>query len=153
MNVRNDDFTPVATFDYHPNSYEDWLKQKFQMIQKNKLWDTITAQKQLDHLQYQDNDFQNYKSHLTRKPSIELESEDYDFKPYFPNYNSFNFADAKSEPVVKYLEPSKALQRDLTNQKPSILPVKNSLESWDKFLDTKTVVAGVDIVKINPESY
>ena len=57
---------PVATFDYHPNSYEDWLKQKFQMIQKNKLWDTITAQKQLDHLQYQDNDFQNYKSHLTR---------------------------------------------------------------------------------------
>ena len=144
VNVENDYFMPVATFEYHPNSYENWLKQKFHMIHRNAEF-REKEQKPQNYFEYQKNDLISFKSPLTRKPTTL--SEDYDFKPYFPNYNTFTFGDAKSD------HPEDEFKLNKEPQKVKPTSRIDTLESWDKFLDTKTVIAGVDVVKIKPESY
>ena len=74
-----------------------------------------------------------------------------EFQPYFPNYSQYQGATvapsrgdvaSKGAPRVHTSSPAPA---------PAIV-VPSDPESWDKFLDTKTVVAGVDIVQYKPQT-
>ena len=87
-----------------------------------------------------------------------------EFQPYFPNYSQYQGAAvaASREEVA-----SPGAPRVHTSRPPSPAPAPSPApnpapapaivlpsdpESWDKFLDTKTVVAGVDIVQYKPQT-
>ena len=80
-------------------------------------------------------------------------SQDFEFKPYFPNYGIANNKNQVSKVVSDHRQDLKnnVYQNQVVNSindQSSVIPI-TSQEYWDKLLDTKTVIAGVDIVDID----
>ena len=85
-----------------------------------------------------------------------------EFQPYFPNYSQYQGATvapsrgdvaSKGAPRVHTSRPPPPDPAPSPAPAPApALVVPSDPESWDKFLDTKTVVAGVDIVQYKPQT-
>ena len=87
-----------------------------------------------------------------------------EFQPYFPNYSQYQGATvatsrgdvaSKGPPRVHTSRPPPQDPEPAPRPAPAPAPalvVPSDPESWDKFLDTKTVVAGVDIVQYKPQT-
>ena len=87
---------------------------------------------------------------IPRKKNTE-NTANFDFKPFFLDYTRHMAQIHKQNVVVNKISQKKRRQEETYDSKNSallkLLNLPSSVKDFDKFLDTKTVVAGVDIVE------
>ena len=148
---------PVSTFEYHPANYQV-MQQKLNLIKMQQLLGSIKPEtKPLLH----QNNIYNYKNNIKKyeEPPINTRKENtdntasFDFKPFFPNYNRHMSQSQipQNNVVVNKISVNKQRQEESYESKNlsllKLLNLPSNVKDFDKFLDTKTVVAGVDIVE------
>ena len=69
-----------------------------------------------------------------------LTEGDFDFEPFFPNYRR------ESSPITRPPVPEKPEFQMQVEESDMTIDVQNT---WDRILDTKTVVAGIDVLPKN----
>ena len=104
---------------------------------KNNLLNFIMKQQQKQK-SFQDPQLQ---IEMKQKGDKSKDRDNFDFQPFFPNYNG------PKPPRLLERKDYDSFVQPLGTVNPHV-PGNNKME-WDKFLDTKTVVAGVDIVNVN----
>ena len=149
---------PVSTFEYHPANY-DMMQQKLNLI---KVQELLSIQSKTNPISHQHNIYNNIEKFnkgpmILRNDNTENSvdySASYDFKPFFPDYNRHK-AQITGENVVvnqNLLNNQRQWEEeDSYDSKNSallkLLNLPSNVKDFDKFLDTKTVVAGVDTVE------
>ena len=149
---------PVSTFEYHPANYQV-MQQKLNLIKMQKLLsNSIKPEtKPISHQHYIYNTNNNNIEQLYEEPPImprKKKTENaasFDFKPFFPDYTQHMAHIRKENVVVNKISLNKQPQEETYDSKNSallkLLNLPSNVKDFDKFLDTKTVVAGVDIVE------
>ena len=139
---------PVSTFEYHPANY-DMMQQKLNLI---KVQELLSIQsKPNPPISHEHNIYNNNIEKLYKRPTI-LRNDNFDFKPFFPDYNR-NKAQITEENVVvnqNLLNNQWEEEGSYDSKNSALLKLLNlpsNVKDFDKFLDTKTVVAGVDTVE------
>ena len=157
---------PVSTFEYHPANY-DMMQQKLNLI---KVQELLSIQSKTNPISHQHNIYNNNNNNIynniekfnkgpmilrndNTENSVDY-SASYDFKPFFPDYNRHK-AQITGENVVvnqNLLNNQRQWEEeDSYDSKNSallkLLNLPSNVKDFDKFLDTKTVVAGVDTVE------
>ena len=150
---------PVSTFEYHPANY-DMMQQKLNLI---KVQELLSIQSKPNPISHKHNIYNNNNEILYKRPTIlrndntensNDHSASFDFKPFFPDYNR-NKAQITEENVVvnqNLLNNQRQLEEvgSYDSKNSALLKLLNlpsNVKDFDKFLDTKTVVAGVDTVE------
>ena len=164
--IRGFDFSavpPVSTFEYHPANYQV-MQQKLNLIKMQQLLDLEPKSRPISHLH---NIFNNNIEKSYERPPIILRNEkeenylqnddysaNFDFKPFFPDYSYRPKTPNQKNVVVNPStnKQSQQLEERYDSENSALLKLLNlpsNVKDFDKYLDTKTVVAGVDIVSKN----
>lgn len=148
---------PVSTFEYHPANYQV-MQQKLNLIKMQQLLGSIKPEtnKPISHQHFIYNNNNNIEKLFEEPPIMPgtkntVNTASSDFKPFFPDYTKHMAQIRRENVVVNKISQNKQRQEETYDSENSallkLLNFPSNVKDFDKFLDTKTVVAGVDIVE------